>query len=166
MNEDLRHSDVLEIDIFVEPDVCEQFESFATDWEQRYTSILHRVWDAEAPHRASGVIGVVIVGRDRIHELNREFRGKDQPTDVLSFDLSDTDDTIEGEIYIGLDRAIAQADEIGCSLGEELARLMIHGTLHLAGHDHADDEGEQRMLAATELWVSQWLQEADSSESR
>lgn len=151
--------DALEIDLVVEPEADENIQSLAPEWQDLYTLILKELWRAEAPHRR-GLIGIVLVGLDRIHELNRDFRGKDQPTDVLSFDLSDRAEDIEGEIYIGVDRAVAQAEDIGCSLAEELARLMIHGTLHLAGHDHQDDEEEHRMIAATETWIAEWRRRA------
>ncbi len=153
----------LEIDLVVEPEVSEPIQSLAPGWQDLYTSILKSLWRAEAPDRR-GLIGIVLVGLERIHELNRDFRGKDQPTDVLSFDLSDRDEDIEGEIYIGVDRAVAQAEDIGCSLAEELARLMIHGTLHLAGHDHQDDEEERTMIAATETWIAEWRRRAGEPE--
>lgn len=153
----------VEIDLVVEPDTSDRLQSLASDWRDVAISILTDLWRAEAPTRR-GLIGIVLVGLDRIHELNRDFRGKDQPTDVLSFDLSDRAEDIEGEVYIGVDRAVAQAEEIGCSLAEELARLMIHGTLHLAGHDHQDDEEEHRMIAATETWIAEWRHRAGEPE--
>jgi len=155
--------DALEIDIVVESEASEPLQPLTPGWQDVYTSILKDLWRAEASDRR-GLIGIILVGLERIHELNRDFRGKDQPTDVLSFDLSDRDEDIEGEIYIGVDRAVAQAEDIGCSLAEELARLMIHGTLHLAGHDHENDEEERRMIAATNGWIAEWRRRADEPE--
>ena len=71
-----------------------------------------------------------------LRRLNREFRGKNYPTDVLSFPPD--------EIAISLDRAAAQAKELGHSLDDELRILMLHGLLHLSGMDHEADSGEMR----------------------
>jgi len=69
-----------------------------------------------------------------IRKLNRSYRGKDKPTDVLSFEFGDAD--LLGEIYISLQRAKAQARAYGLTYEEELKRLLIHGLLHLMGYDH------------------------------
>jgi len=71
-----------------------------------------------------------------LRRLNREFRGNNYATDVLSFPPD--------EMAISLDRASAQAKELGHSLDEELRILMLHGLLHLAGMDHETDSGEMR----------------------
>lgn len=125
------------------------------DWFVAYETVLAELWAEEASSQC-GLIGIVLVGLERMQELNREYLGKDKPTDVLSFDLSDDADSFEGEVYVGADRAVTQAAEIGCSLSEEIARLMIHGVLHLAGHDHSDPDDERRMLTATDLWIERW----------
>jgi probable rRNA maturation factor len=71
-----------------------------------------------------------------LRRLNRQFRGKNYATDVLSFPPD--------EMAISLDRASAQAKELGHSLDAELRILMLHGLLHLAGMDHENDAGEMR----------------------
>jgi probable rRNA maturation factor len=71
-----------------------------------------------------------------LRRLNRQFRGKNYATDVLSFPPD--------EMAISLDRAAAQAKELGHSLDEELRVLMLHGLLHLCGMDHETDEGQMR----------------------
>jgi probable rRNA maturation factor len=94
-----------------------------------------------------------------IRELNRRFRSKDEPTDVLSFP-SGTEDTGEpghflGDLAVSLERAAAQAEEHGHGVAEEAEVLLLHGTLHLLGHDHETDGGEMRELEtrlATELF--------------
>ena len=87
-----------------------------------------------------------------IRKLNREYRGKDKPTDVLSFCFGDAD--LLGEVYISLQRAKVQAKRYGVLYEEELKRLLVHGLLHLMGYDHiraADravmEEREQAYLA-------------------
>lgn len=80
-----------------------------------------------------------------LRRLNREFRGKNYATDVLSFPGETA-----GEIAISLDRATAQAAEHGHSLVDEVRILMLHGALHLAGMDHETDSGE--MADAEARW--------------
>jgi probable rRNA maturation factor len=82
----------------------------------------------------------LLTGDDDLRRLNRQFRGLNYATDVLSFP-PDTASTA-GEIAISLDRASAQAAEHGHSLADEIRILMLHGVLHLAGMDHESDSGE------------------------
>lgn len=89
---------------------------------------------------------VCLIADDReLRRLNREFRGADYPTDVLSFPSGRG-----GEIAISLDRAADQAAALGHGLNDELRILMLHGVLHLAGMDHETDSGE--MAAAETRW--------------
>lgn len=91
-----------------------------------------------------------LVSDDReLRALNRQFRGKNHATDVLSFPSASQSGSL-GEIAISLDRARAQATEHGHSLDEELRILMLHGALHLAGLDHESDSGE--MARAERRW--------------
>lgn len=83
-----------------------------------------------------------------LRELNRTFRKKDSPTDVLSFPLARG--ASGGEMAISLDRAAAQASDFGHSIEDEVRILALHGLLHLAGMDHETDEGE--MARAEALW--------------
>jgi probable rRNA maturation factor len=83
----------------------------------------------------SGRTTVLILCSDYfIRKLNRSYRGKDKPTDVLSFEFGDAD--LLGEVYISLRRAEVQARAYGLTYEEELKRLLIHGLLHLIGYDH------------------------------
>jgi probable rRNA maturation factor len=82
-------------------------------------------------------ITCLITGDRELRRLNRQFRGKDYATDVLSFPSDGG-----GDIAISLDRAIAQAAEHGHSLADEVRILMLHGVLHLSGFDHETDSGE------------------------
>lgn len=102
----------------------------------------------------AGGVDVVFVDDTAIRELNVRYRGLDQPTDVLSFDLGDASPAVTaapaGEVYISVDRAQLQATELGVPLLEELGRLMVHGLLHLAGRDHPTPAELERMEADTE----------------
>jgi len=89
-----------------------------------------------------------VTGDEAIRELNRDYLGKDRATDVLSFpdgDLLPTGRTLLGEIVVSLDTARRQAAEAGHSELRELAELVLHGTLHLLGYDHADDRDRGEM---------------------
>jgi probable rRNA maturation factor len=114
-----------------------------------------------------GEMSFVIVDDVEIQRLNREWRGYDEPTDVLSFGLSDrskpaadgeilfefptVDDGLLhlGEVVIALPTAKRQAAEHGLLMETELRHLLIHGILHLLGHDHAEKE-EERLMRARE----------------
>jgi probable rRNA maturation factor len=89
----------------------------------------------------------LITGDNQMRDLNRRFRRKDEPTDVLSFP-SGRGQTGLGEVAISWDRARAQAEEFGHAAGDELRILMLHGVLHLTGLDHDADRGE---MARSEL---------------
>ena len=93
---------------------------------------------------------VAFISDDDMQELNRQYRDKDYPTDVLSFPIEDdfpVDDVIYmGDIAISLDTAERQAEEFGHSLETEIIQLLIHGLIHLSGHDHEEDEGQMDAL--------------------
>ena len=86
-----------------------------------------------------------------LQRLNREFLGKDYPTDVLSFPSGDEAGSL-GEIAISMDRASAQAGAYGHDDGDEVKILMLHGVLHLLGMDHESDRGE--MARMEQSWRS------------
>lgn len=92
----------------------------------------------------AGSISVLLAGDEEIQRLNREFRSKDKPTDVLSFPAGQGAGRgrMAGDLAISLDTAARQADEQGHSLDTELRVLLLHGILHLAGYDHEKDAGE------------------------
>lgn len=84
-------------------------------------------------------LSVLLVGDRRMRRLNRRYRGRDYPTDVLAFPMREAEgpaSPLLGDVVISLPQAIRQAEGDGHSLDHELATLLIHGTLHLLGHDH------------------------------
>lgn len=89
-------------------------------------------------------IEVIITDNDEISQINREFRGIDKPTDVLSFPSDPFPGAPIGSIVISADKVESVASELGHSANEELALLFIHGMLHLLGMDHETDKGEMR----------------------
>jgi probable rRNA maturation factor len=93
-------------------------------------------------------LGVVVTDDDNIHRINKEYRGVDEPTDVISFALLEGEDDFVmppdgtlhlGEVVISYPRAVEQAIEQKHSTDRELAWLVIHGVLHLLGYDHETD---------------------------
>jgi probable rRNA maturation factor len=87
----------------------------------------------------------LFTGDSRLRQLNRRFLGKDYATDVLSFPSASPDGGL-GEMAVSVARAREQAAARGHALEEELRILMLHGVLHLAGHDHETDRGAMRRL--------------------
>jgi probable rRNA maturation factor len=106
-------------------------------------------------------ISLLITGQDRIQELNREYRGKDKPTDVLSFSMAEQKPEEEptsfigppdglihlGEVIISYPQAVIQSGEHGHSIKKEMAILIVHGVLHILGYDHEKPEMEPAMKA-------------------
>ena len=104
-----------------------------------------------APARARGTVSVVLVSDQRIRALNRQYRGLDDPTDVLSFpDPGAPGDerapTFLGEVVIARGVARRQARRAGHSEATELRVLALHGLLHLLGYDHERDQGQMRRV--------------------
>ena len=102
-------------------------------------------------------ISLSIVTNDEIHDINKQFRNIDSPTDVLSFpqltfeegeeaDVNENGEIVLGDIIISIDRAKEQAEEYGHSLKRELAFLSVHSMLHLMGYDHMVPEEEEDMF--------------------
>lgn len=103
------------------------------------------------------MFNIIIVDNDTIHSINKEYRGVDRPTDVISFALEDDTSFIEtefrilGDIYISIDKAREQAESYGHSLKREISFLTVHGLLHLLGYDHMNEEEEKEMFGLQEL---------------
>ncbi|MEO8451191.1 MAG: rRNA maturation RNase YbeY [Gemmatimonadota bacterium] len=104
----------------------------------------------EREHRTAD-LSITFVGRDRMRALNAEWKGADRPTDVLAFRLTGPDRRLTGDIYVCPGVAARGAKAHGASVREELIRLVVHGTLHVLGYDHAD--GERRTLGP--MWLRQ-----------
>jgi len=89
-----------------------------------------------------GEVSITLLDDKGIQGLNQDYFGRDWPTDVLAFSLQSPGDPLLGDVYVGFEQARRQAGEVRVPLDEELLRLVIHGTLHLLGHEHP--EGEDR----------------------
>lgn len=95
---------------------------------------------------------IVLTDDEQLQDLNRDYRDVDVPTDVLSFPASEADPETGrrylGDILISVQRAEEQAAAASHPLEAELQLLVVHGVLHLLGHDHAEEEEKSRMWAA------------------
>ncbi|MFN2431777.1 MAG: rRNA maturation RNase YbeY [Gemmatimonadota bacterium] len=111
---------------------------------------------------ATGEIALVLVDAGEIRRLNREFRGKDRATDVLSFDYREPGDgrdvrDVWGDVYVSDEAARDQAHERGIPFPEELARLFLHGALHLLGFRDDTPQELERMTGVQEELLEQLL---------
>ena len=143
----------MEINVLIDEDVEDSPEA---GWLQ---SVAERVLVIQ--EAGSGVeMGLVIAGQERVQELNRTYRGKDEPTDVLAFSsreeagadfppfVQPPDGVIHlGEVIVSYPQAVAQAEEHRHSAEKEIAILIIHGVLHLLGYEHDKPELESDMRA-------------------
>jgi probable rRNA maturation factor len=144
----------MEINILIEKDLETGLEY---EWLQK---IMAQTLIAEnlPPHIE---ISLVLTGQERIQELNRQYRGKDMPTDVLSFSMAEQKEEAEpvafigppdgilhlGEIIISYPQALIQSGEHGHSIKKEMSVLIVHGILHILNYDHEKPEMEPAMVS-------------------
>ena len=107
------------------------------------------------------VFDIIIVDNERIKELNRDYRGIDNYTDVISFALEDyadikTEVRLLGDIYISLPKIKEQSESYGHGFLREFAFLSIHGLLHLLGYDHMNPEDEKKMFSLQEELLNEY----------
>lgn len=106
---------------------------------------------------AAAEISVAFVGDEEIARMNEGYLAHEGATDVISFALHEEGERPLGDIYIGVEQAARQAEELGVGAEEELLRLAIHGTLHVLGYDHpveGEREGSRMYLRQEELLAS------------
>ena len=108
------------------------------------------------------LLNVVIVDNNKIKEINKEYRGIDAVTDVISFAFEEVDDVkydsirFLGEIYISYERCKEQASEFGHSVRREFSYLAVHGLLHLLGYDHMSEDDKKVMRALEEEILNEY----------
>lgn len=120
---------------------------------------LYDVLDAALKHEKveNAIFSVVFMEDEEIHEMNKEYRGVDRVTDVISFAFEDNNDLVYndirmlGDIFICIPQMKRQATEYGHSEKRELAFLAVHGILHLLGYDHMNEQDERVMFELQEL---------------
>ncbi|WP_406620652.1 rRNA maturation RNase YbeY [Bacillus atrophaeus] len=137
-------------------DIIDETESVAEEMLKEVEKLLQFAAEREGVQDQAEV-SVTIVTNDEIQQINKEYRRKDTPTDVISFALEEEGEgeveivgaempPVLGDIIISADRTKEQAEEYGHSFLRELGFLAVHGFLHLLGYDHMTKEQEEEMF--------------------
>lgn len=145
------------IEVFTEGEVSLPYSGITNDY---ILSCSEKVLELTKTDNVS--VSVILTDNVTIHEINMEYRGKDKPTDVISFAYRDEpfpapDNIMEelGDVYISLEKATEQAAEYEVTLKAEVKRLLVHGILHLLGYDHEKSpEDEKKMQDLEEKLIS------------
>lgn len=139
------------LDMTVEVEGMEDFVS-----EEEVQDYVEKVLTQEYESDEPVYLSLLLTGNDEIQVINREYRGKDQPTDVISFAYHETEDfdigpyDTLGDIVISIDRVFEQAKEYNHSPKREFFYVLTHGLLHLLGYDHIEEEDKVVMRAKEE----------------
>ncbi|WP_286886011.1 rRNA maturation RNase YbeY [Aneurinibacillus sp. UBA3580] len=144
----------------------EFIQEYSPELSEDLLDLLRRALEEAARvEEVEGEVTVTFVDNERIHELNREYRGIDRPTDVLSFAMNEAgEDEMEifldeemdempnmlGDVIISVPKAVEQAEEYGHSFEREMGFLAVHGFLHLIGYDHETEAQEKEMFGRQE----------------
>jgi len=138
-------------------DINDQTESIGGETIEFIEQLLNHAAEKEGITKETE-ISLTFVTNDEIREINREYRGKDSPTDVISFAMEEQGEgeieiigeedipAVLGDIIISIERAKEQAEEYGHSYKRELGFLTVHGFLHLLGYDHMNETDEREMF--------------------
>lgn len=119
-------------------------------------SVRSFVKDEDRANEKEHFVSVLLTGDEEIQALNKEYRGIDSPTDVLSFPQNDA--TLLGDIVISIDTLLRNASELHISVEEEFRRLLVHSFLHLLGYDHAtNDFNSEEMLVLQEHLLANYV---------
>lgn len=134
--------------------------------ESQVTTIVQKT--CEQLGTTSGEVSCTFVSDETMRELNRAYREKDEPTDILSFVQEDGDDDFPsseaevkswGDMVISLAAMDRNCEDFSVSSQEELIRLLVHGVLHLHGYDHETTDLSEPMLQKQEEFVTMWMKE-------
>ena len=141
----------MELDFY---SIDEQYDSYYDDY-LKYIDVAFKLLKLDF----DPIISVSLIDDKQIHDINKQYRNIDRPTDVISFAFMDNENIdlkkakgpfVLGDIYISIDHAKAQAKEYGHSENREFCFLFVHGLLHLLGYDHMKKEDEEVMFPLQE----------------
>jgi rRNA maturation RNase YbeY len=107
----------------------------------------------KAHHYQLQELNVILCSDNYLYEMNIKYLDHDTLTDVITFDNSDSKQTIEGDIFISLDRIKENAQNLSVSLENELHRVMMHGTLHLLGFKDKTPQEQETMRKMEDFWL-------------
>ena len=108
--------------------------------------------------KIAGSLSIIIVDNTKIQDLNSRFLRRNRPTDVIAFPLGEEGGDVWGEVYVSEEQAAKQASVYRVSFEEELARLVIHGILHLLGYDDGDVSQREKMREREDHYLAQAIQ--------
>jgi len=133
--------------------VAVEVSQIDTDAPRSTLALLRRAVEAALKHESvdDASISVTLLNDTRIRQMNRKYLEHDYVTDVIAFPLFEKGEPPVGDVYVGYEQAERQASDADVDLTDELARLVIHGTLHVLGYDHAEDETRTQ----SEMWQVQ-----------
>ena len=137
------------------------FDEYGCDFDYSYLDkVINKTLEMEGVGASN--FSIVFIDDEKMHELNKTYRGIDSTTDVLSFAFEDNNKLCYnirqlGEIFVSIPKMQAQASEYGHSETRELAFLVVHGLLHLLGYDHTKGEAEEKeMFEKQELVLNEF----------
>ena len=104
----------------------------------------------------NGFIHFVIVNDDLLHKMKKKYFNMDVFTDVMTFNLEDESENLDGEIYISWDRILENAKKLEIIPNDEFKRIIIHGVLHLIGYDDQTDKDKSKMTELENLYMSKY----------
>lgn len=137
------------------------------DWLDKVESFCLKILDHF--ELANWELSILFCNDIFIADLNKQYRDKEGPTDILSFSQTEGEDFefavpeenafFTGDLVISLETLAIQAKEFNISVNEELKRILIHGILHLQGYDHSDNSPEQEMLKLQEVVLQHYMED-------
>ncbi len=130
-----------------------------------YAVILTRKWLKESvknenPKFRIGELSFVFCDDAYLHKINVEYLNHDTLTDIITFDNSDDENKIEGDIFISVERVRENADTLKTVFEQELRRVIIHGVLHLCGYKDKTKKDAQIMREKEDFYIAKWLEMA------
>ena len=141
-----------EVEVFTEGAIILPYEGLDSETVQRLSGEILDLTETD-----NVAVSVILSDNEFIQNINYGFRGKNRPTDVISFAYRDepfpvSGDALEelGDIYISLEKAKEQASEFGVTFLDEIKRLLIHGMLHLLGYEHEKDREDAKKMSLLE----------------
>lgn len=137
-------------------DFSKEIEGYREINEKEIEEYIGQILNDEFESEKPVYLSVTLVGNEEIQRINKDFRGKDSPTDVISFAYHETEDYMIGpydtlgDIIISLDRVLEQCKEYNHSFKREFFYVLTHGILHLLGYDHIEEEDKKEMRVREE----------------
>ncbi|GAB3500361.1 rRNA maturation RNase YbeY [Spirosoma knui] len=111
---------------------------------------------AEAEGYAVGELNYIFCSDEHVLQVNRDYLQHDYYTDIITFDQSEEDGKLEGDIFVSVERVADNANQLGVSADQEMRRVLAHGLLHLCGYGDKTDEEAALMRTKEEEWLEKW----------